>query len=219
MARARQGLPSALMACVFAAGCSAAGVPISEPEHLVPLATGASLSQVEAIAWSIRDVIDLAVRSLLRAAPGDVTEQLTAAGTMTLAGTATQPSPTAETLSLGVTYDGYEPKIDAAVPYTDWRLSSGTLPPATLTIDFTEEPTANNELGFIGGTFDGSLLVARAKSQDAVETVDARLSIAGQLKADSAGKVAWQVVHISGVIHSPASGYYYNDASFPGPSH
>jgi hypothetical protein len=217
VATARRVLPGSWIACVIASGCSAAAVPISQPEQIAPLATAAPLSAFEAIAWSIRDVINLAVPSLLHAPVGELNEQqLIAAGTLTIDGAATEADAASETLSLVVAYDGYEPKINAAVPYTDWRLSSGTLALPALTLDFTDEPAANG-LGFIDGTFDGSVLLARAKSQDAADTVDARLSIIGQLKADSAGKIGWQVVHVAGVIHASSGYYYYNDASFPGP--
>jgi hypothetical protein len=86
----------------------------------------------------------------------------------------------------------------------------------TLTIDFTDEPTPDShQLGYIGGSFDGTVALAHSKSSDNSDNVDARLTMQGQLQADASGKVMWQVLHISGVIYSPTFDYYYNDASFP----
>ncbi|MGZ5676831.1 MAG: hypothetical protein ACXWHC_18710 [Usitatibacter sp.] len=204
------------LAFAFVAGCSAAGLPSSEPEHVEPLSTTVPQSELEAIAASIRDVVGVAVQSLLRAPPGAVTKQLMAAGAMTIEGTAEQPSDTAETLTLAVAYDAYMPKVSAAVAYTDWRLSSAS--PPQLTISFTEEPPPNSDqLGFIAGKFAGTLAVSRGKNASSSDDVDARLTVVGQLKEDASGKVTWQVLHVSGVIYSPAFDYYYNDASFPQP--
>jgi hypothetical protein len=211
-----RAIASALIASFVAAGCSAAGVPISQPEYVKSLATTLLQSELEAIAWSIRDVMVAAVPNLLRAPPGPVMQQLTAAGTMTFRGTAAQPSDTEETLTLTVAYDGYETIIKAAVAYTDWRLSSPSPSLPTLTIDFTDEPTpGSHQLGYIGGSFAGTVALARGKSSDSSDNVDARLTLQGQLAEDATGKVMWQVFHISGVIYSPAFDYYYNDATFP----
>jgi hypothetical protein len=205
----------ALIVAVAAAGCSAAGVPIAEPEHLAPLSTQVPLSEFEAIAWPIRDVMVLAVPTLLRAPPGDLDEQLAATGTMTLSGAAAQPSDSAETLTLSVGYDGYAPRIHASVPFTDWRLSSDPGATSTLILEFTDEPADTTSIGYINGRFDGTVVVARSDPADRGDAVDARLTIRGQLWHDAAGKVMWTVLHVSGVIHSSAYGYYWNDASFP----
>ena len=209
-------LTLALILCGAAAGCSAAGVPIAEPEHLEPLSTDVPLSEFEAIAWPIRDVLVLAVPSLLRAPPGALSDQVTATGAMTLDGSATQPSETAETLTFAIVYDGYRPHIRAAVPYSDWRLSSPPGAASTLVLEFTGEPIAGAGVGTIGGRFDGPVVVARSAPSDPGDTVDARLTIDGQLLRDEkSGDVKWQVVHVSGVIYSAAYGYYWNDATFP----
>ncbi len=219
LAPTMRGIFSALIASLVAVGCSAAGVPISQPEHIQSLSTALPQSELEAIAWSIRDVIAAAVPALLRAPPGPVMQQVTASGTMTFRGAADQPSDTEETLALTVAYDGYQPTIRAAVPYTDWRLSSPPPSLPTLALDFTDEPTPNsNQFGYIGGRFDGTVALARSETPDNSDSVDARLTMQGQLAVDGTGKVVWQVLHISGVIYSPRFDYYYNDASFPYPN-
>jgi hypothetical protein len=204
----------AALASALVGGCSATAVPIAEPEHVTALSTDLAQSELEAIAWSIRDVVDVAVKSLLRAPPGAVSQQLTSTGTLAFQGTASQPGDAAETLTLTLALDGYEPKVHAAVSYTDFRLFAGT--PA-LTLDFTNEPLAtNDDIGNIGGTFEGAVGLARAKGAGGLETVDARLAIRGQLARDANDKIVWQVLHISGVIYSPTfDEYYYNDASIP----
>jgi hypothetical protein len=202
-----------LCACAVIAvvsGCSAAGLPISEPEHVTTLATDISQSELEAIAWSIHDVVTVAVKSLLRAPPGAVTEQLTSAGTLTIGGTAAQPGDAAETLALTLAFDGYQPKVDAAVTYPDWRLSSAE--PSTLTLDFTNIST--NDGGDINGAFAGTVALAPVKRADASSNVEARLAIHGLLP--HAGDPATStLLHVSGVIYAAAFGYYYNDASVP----
>src|SRR3569833_3553077 len=116
-----------LFACALVVcGCSATGVPIVEPEHVTPLATAIPLSESVAIAWSITDVVRAAKSSLLHAPPGAIATQLESGGNMTIAGTATQPADRAETLTLTIAYDGYKPKIDVAVMYPDWTISSAT---------------------------------------------------------------------------------------------
>jgi hypothetical protein len=201
-----------LCACALIAvvgGCSAAGVPIYEPEHVTTLAADVAQSQLEAIAWALKDVVVVAQKSLLRAPPGPVTErQLTSSGTLTIQGTAAQPTDTAETLTFTLAFDGYHPKINAAVPYTDWKLSSSTQP--TLTLAFTH--LSANDLGFVDGTFVGTVAIAQVKSADAASDVDARLTIHGQLPRDLTDTTILQRIDVSGVISSPAFGYYYNDA-------
>ena len=202
-----------LCTCVLlvVAGCSAAGVPIAEPEEVTPLATAIPQSELEAIAFSIRDVVNAAATSLLRAPPGAVTVQLSSSGTLTVEGAAAQPGDAEESFSLTLAYDGYRPKINAAVPYTDWALSSAERP--ALTLAFTNEPLAlHDPVGFIDGTFTGAVTLATAKSAD---PVDARLDIRGQLTGSTGDSGVWQLLHVSGVIYSPAFGYYYNDVSVP----
>ena len=210
------------MAAALVGGCSAAGVPIGNPENVTPLSTDLAQSELEAIAWSIRDVVDLAVKSLLRAPPGAVTQQLTSTGTLTIQGTAEQAVDAAETLTLTLAYGAYHPNVSAAVSYQDWRLYSAI--PAnsaspTVTLDFMNEPlAANDPNGFIDGTFRGAVGLAQANSLNGLETVDARLAIHGELTRDAGGNVTWQLLHISGVIYSPTFDiYYYNDASIPNP--
>lgn len=210
------------IAAALVGGCSAAGVPIGERENVTPLSTDLAQSELEAIAWSIRDVVDVAVKSLLRAPPGAVTQQLTSTGTLTIQGTAEQPSDAAETLTLTLAYGAYHPKVHAAVSYPDWRLYSAV--PAnsaspTLTLDFTNEPlAAGDPIGFIRGTFAGAVGLAKANNLDGYEAVDARLAIDGELTRDAGGNVTWQLLHIRGVIYSPTFDiHYYNDASIPNP--
>lgn len=204
----------AVIACAIVGGCSADGVPIAEPEEVTPLSTAVPQSEIEAIGWSIRDVVNAAAKSLLRAPPGAVAVQLTSSGTLTIEGAAAQPGDADETLMLTLAYDGYRPRFSAAVPYTDWALSSAGTP--TLTLAFTNEPLAlQDPIGFIDGTFAGAVELARVNSAATSDEVDARLDIHGQLSGSTGDTTVWQVLHISGVIYSPAFGYYYNDVSIP----
>jgi len=201
-----------LCACALVAvvgGCSAAGVPIYEPEHVTTLATDIPLSELEAIAYAIKDVVVFAQKSLSSGPPVAVAAQLTSGGTLTIAGTTSQPGDDAEAFALTVALDAYHPKILAAVTYPDWQLSSAG--PLTLTLDFTS--ISPNDIGFVDGTFAGTVALARVKSADAASDVDARLTIHGQLPRDLTDPVTLQRIDVSGVIFSPAFGYYYNDAT------
>jgi len=206
-----------LFACALVVcGCSAAGVPIVEPEQVTPLATAFPLSESVAIAWSITDAVRAAQRSLLHAPPGAIAAQLVSGGNMTIAGTATQPADRAETLTLTIAYDGYKPKITAAVMYTDWTLSSATAP--TSTIAFSNEPLAPDELGAIDGTFDGTIELAQSQEAGPGDDVDARLVFHGPLSLDEAGVTKVSTLLVSGVIYSPTFGYYYNDTTIAYPT-
>jgi len=221
---AQYALMQRLCACVaivsaLAGGCSAAGVPIGEPENVTPLSTDLEQAQLEAIAWSIRDVVDVAVKSLLRAPPGAVMQQLTSTGTLTIQGTAEQPNDAAERLTLILAFGAYRMTLGDAPTYPDWQLYSAV--PANsaspkLTLDFTNEPLAASDAnGSIDGTFAGAVGLAHGLGY---ETVDARLAVHGALTRDAGGNVTWQSLHVSGVIFSPTDNiHYYSDASIPNP--
>jgi len=206
-----------LFACALVVcGCSATGVPIVEPEHVTPLATAIPLSESVAIAWSITDVVRAAKSSLLHAPPGAIATQLVSGGNITIAGTATQPADRAETLTLTIAYDGYKPKINVAVMYTDWTISSATAP--TSTIAFSNEPLAPGEIGDIDGTFDGTIQLAQGEETGPGDDVDARLVFHGYMSPDDPGMTKVSTLAVSGIIYSPAFGYYYNDTTIGYPT-
>lgn len=204
-----------LFACALVVcGCSATGVPIVEPEHVTSLATAVPQSELEAIAWSLGDVIVAATSDWLSAPPGAVEANLASGGTMSIDGTLSQPADQAHSLRLTIAYDGYQPKISAAVPFTDWRISSTTA--ASATIDFTEEPLATKQIGFINGTFAGTVELARVAQSDLVDEVEARLVLDGQLMRSATGKTFLYGLWVTGVIRSSDGGAYYNQATVAG---
>lgn len=204
-----------LLACALVlCGCSATGVPIVEPEQVTSLATAVPQSELEAIAWSLGDVVVAATNDWLSVPPGAVEANVTAGGTMTIAGTVSEPAGQAHTLTLTIVYDGYQPKISAAVPFTDWRISTTTA--ASATIELTEEPMATKAIGFVDGTFDGTVELARVSPSDLVDEVDARLVLDGQLMRDATGKTFLYGLWVSGVIRSSDGGAYYNKATVAG---
>jgi hypothetical protein len=137
---------AAIGAVFVIAGCSAAGVPIYEPEHETALSTAVAQSELEAVAGVVRDVVSMAVPALLQAPSGAIAQQRTTSGTLGIAGTADQMSDTAETLTMTVACDAYMPTITTAVRYTDWRFSTTAAALPTLTLAFTDEPMAKNDL-------------------------------------------------------------------------
>jgi hypothetical protein len=203
------------LASLVAAGCSSAGVPIFDPEHVSLRNTEIDQSELEAIGGTIRDVVALLVPSLLHAPPGlvhAVKPSSSGGGTLTVDGTAAQPASDAQTFTLTLTYDAYMTSLIGAVAYPSWRFSSAT--PATLTFAFAHEPTSPGARGSIDGSFTGTLTASESKHDG---DVDARLTISGFMLADDVAGTTWNALHVAGVIYSPASGYYANDAVFSRP--
>ena len=129
---------------------------------------------------------------------------------MSIAGTVAQAADQSRALTLTLAYDGYEPKIDAAVPYTDWQISSATPPAATLV--FTDAPVAPGTTGFVEGTFAGTVELSRTKERGAVDDVDVRVALHASLPSDANGYTTLYSLKVSGVIYSPFDDYY-NSAS------
>jgi hypothetical protein len=202
------------LASLVAAGCNAAGVPIVDPEHVSVRTTEIDQSELEAIGGTIRDVVALLVPSLLDAPPGPVHMVRPSAlggGTLTIDGTA-EPTADAQTFTLTLTYDAYQTSLLGAVAYPSWRFSSAT--PATLTFAFARVPMAPGARGSIDGSFTGTLTASQSRNDG---DVDARLTISGFMLADDVAGTTWNALHVGGVIYSPTSGYYANDAVFSRP--
>lgn len=203
-----------VLGLVVAAGCSAGALP---PEAL-PTVTITPNDIVEseylALGTAVRDAVALVIPKLLAVQPGafDPQTQTRGSGTLTISGSVDVPAPRAATFDMRVALDQYKPpKFSSVQAYSDWQFSDGANGPSTMTLSFTDMPTMPlDDLGEISGTFDGGLVVDGKEPGD----LDVRLSLLGRLVDNADGKVYFQLLHISGVMTSPAFGSYQNDVPF-----
>ena len=200
-----------VLSLAAAAGCSAGALPIEQP----PTVTGTSIDVTEgsflAVGTAVRDAVALVVPDLLASAPGPMPPAQTTRGngTLALSGTVEQPAPRAATFTVAVALDQYNPPPFSVDKFKSWRFSDGDEGPSAMTLLFTDMPAIPGDAtGSIAGSFRGHLAVVDGP---AIGTLDVSLTLNGTLIEDETGKTFFQLLHIAGVIRSPAFGAYIND--------